>query len=340
MSIAELNETVSQIATNGKGILAADESTGTIGKRFASIQVECTEENRRDYRELLFTAPELNQYISGVILYEETLMQKTANGIPLPQLLEKQGICPGIKVDKGLTLLPNTDQENITQGLDGLEARLIQYKELGARFAKWRAVFNISAVKPSCLAIEANAHALARYAAICQQVGIVPIVEPEVLMDGDHDLARCADVTEHVLRTVFSHLAQHKVYLEGIILKPSMVIPGTDCKKTASIEEVAKATVTVLLRTVPAAVRTINFLSGGQSPELSTAHLDAMNRLYPNLPWHLSFSYGRALQAPSLHAWQGKRENVDKAKLALTKRAKLNSAASQGQYAQKMELDH
>lgn len=340
MSNAELGQTISHIAIAGKGILAADESTGTIAKRFATIQTECTEKTRRDYREMLFTAPDLGNYINGVILYEETLMQKAANGTPLPELLLKQGILPGIKVDKGLTLLPNTDKENITQGLDNLADRLATYKELGAKFAKWRAVFNISAVKPSQLAVEANAHALAQYAAICQQAGIVPIVEPEVLMDGDHNIERCAEVTEYVLRSVFQALAQHKVSLEGIILKPNMVTPGADHQVQASIEAVASATIKVLLRTVPAAVPTVNFLSGGQSPELSTAHLNAMNRLYPKLPWVLSFSYGRALQAPSLSAWHGQRANLDKAKQALTKRAKLNSAASFGRYDAAMEADH
>lgn len=339
-SHVELDQTISQIAVAGKGILAADESTKTIGKRFAAISVDSNEQTRRDYRELLFTAPNLHQYISGVILYEETLLQKSTSGTPLPELLSRQGIIPGIKVDKGLVILPNTDNENITQGLDDLAERLQGYKELGARFAKWRAVFTISAQTPSTLAIAANAHALARYAAICQQQGIVPIVEPEILMDGDHSLARCSEVTENVLHAVFHHLRQQKVYLEGIILKPSMVTPGASHQPQASVNQVAEATIKVLLRTVPAAVPTINFLSGGQSPELSTAHLNAMNHLYPQLPWHLSFSYGRALQAPSLTTWHGKDSNVELAKQALAKRAKLNSAACHGSYKETMELDH
>lgn len=334
---SELRDTVATIAVPGKGILAADESFNTIGKRFASINVENTEQNRRDYREMLFTSPDLGQYISGVILFEETLSQKSSNGKTLAEILNKQGILPGIKVDKGLVDLARTENEKVTQGLDGLADRLISYKQMGARFAKWRAVFTVSATTPSTLAIEANAHALARYAAICQAVDIVPIVEPELLMDGSHDITRCEEATQAVLHHVFHQLDRHKVLLEGMILKPSMVIPGTESKQKASVDQVADATVRTLLRTVPAAVPTINFLSGGQSAQLATEHLNAMNRNHPQLPWQLSFSYGRALQAPSLNIWQGHAENIDIAKQALQKRAKLNGAATQGQYKTEME---
>ena len=337
MSHQELLHTVEKIATAGKGILAADESHKTIAKRFATINVENNDINRRDYREMLFTAPDLAQFISGVILFEETLGQKASTGITLSELLANQGIIPGIKVDKGLVDLPNTNNEKITQGLDDLSDRLVTYKEMGAKFAKWRAVFNISPNTPSYAAIHTNAHALARYAAICQSQGIVPIVEPEVLMDGDHDLARCAEVTEFVLHQVFHELSLQQVFLEGIILKPSMVIAGANNPKPATVEEVAKATVDVLLRTVPAAVPTINFLSGGQSDELATAHLNAMHQLARKLPWNLSFSYGRALQAPSLNAWAGHSANVEQAKQALAKRAKLNGLAAVGQYQETME---
>lgn len=334
---SELRDTIAAIAVPGKGILAADESLNTIGKRLASINVENTEQNRRDYREMLFTSPDIHQYISGVILFEETLSQASSSGNTLAEVLNQQGILPGIKVDKGLVDLANTSAEKITQGLDGLKDRLLDYKKLGARFAKWRAVFNISATTPSLRAIEANAHTLARYAAICQDVGIVPIVEPELLMDGKHDLKRCQIATENVLQEVFHQLNLQGILLEGIILKPSMVIQGSECQTQASVDEVANATVSTLLRTVPAAVPTINFLSGGQSAELATAHLSAMNRNHPNLPWQLSFSYGRALQAPSLTIWQGDIRNVEAAKQALHKRAKLNGAATQGQYEASME---
>ena len=334
MSITEIAKT---IGTQGKGILAADESTGTIAKRFASISLESTEDNRRAYREMLFTANNINEYLSGVILFEETLMQKASTGKLLAEILSESNIIPGIKVDKGLVDLAFTDNEKITQGLDGLAERLEEYKKYGAKFAKWRAVFNISAIKPSQLAIEANAHALARYAAICQHAGIAPIVEPEILMDGDHSIARCKEVTETVLQAVFAQLHLHKVKLEGIILKPSMVTAGQTASEQASIEQVARDTIGVLLRTVPAAVPTINFLSGGQSAELATAHLNMMNKLYPNLPWTLSFSYGRALQAPCLDTWHGKAENVKMAQTILQKRCKLNGLAVTGDYSPSME---
>lgn len=337
MSIAELKQTIIEIAVRGKGILAADESSGTIAKRFDGINLKSTEETRRDYREMLFTAPGLADYISGVILYEETLGQKAQDGRLLADILRKNNIVAGIKVDKGLIPLCGTDAEKVTQGLDGLPERLVTYKEMGARFAKWRAVFNITDKKPSELAIHTNAHLLARYAAICQEIGIVPIVEPEVLMEGDHTIGRCQQVTETVLHIVFDHLAKHRVVLEGIILKPSMVTAGDRCPAQSSIEEVAALTLNTLLRTVPAAVPTINFLSGGQSPALSTAHLNEMNKLMSHLPWNLSFSYGRALQAPSLDAWQGKTQNIALAQSALQKRSKLNSLACFGHYRENME---
>lgn len=338
MSIHELEATILQLAVPGKGILAADESTNTIAKRFASIQVECTAENRRTYRELLFTTPGINEFINGVILYEETLGQRTNSGQAFPEFLAELGIVPGIKVDKGITALPNTTAESITQGLDGLAERLMNYKEMGARFAKWRGVLNISTHTPSCLAVHANAEALARYAAICQSIGIVPIVEPELLMDGDHSLERCAEATEKTLHTVFDALIKHKVILEGMILKPNMVLPGVDHQPHAKVNEVAQATLKVLRRTVPAAVPTINFLSGGQSAEDSTKHLNAMNSGKPQ-PWLLSYSYGRALQDPCLKTWKGNPDNFQAAQKAFYKRAKLNSAAAKGQYTEAMEKE-
>src|SRR3990167_2240981 len=333
---AELIKTVQKIAEKGKGILAADESSSTIKKRFDSINLASTEENRRAYRDLLLTTPGIGNYISGVIFYEETLYQKTADGTLFTKYLESQGVVPGIKVDLGLIDLALTDKEKTTQGLDGLPERLAEYKAAGARFAKWRCVYNISDVKPSAAAVRANAELLARYAAICQTQGIVPIVEPEVLINGNHTLARCETVTEDVLNKVFSSLRKHEVLLEGIILKPSMIISGDTCAKQATPQEVAEATVRVLKRTVPAAVPTINFLSGEQTPEQSTLHLDLMNKLGP-LPWNLSFSYGRALQEPSLNTWQGKAANVPTAQKAFQKRMRLNSAASLGEYSESME---
>lgn len=337
----ELKNTVQRIIERGRGILAADESFNTIGKRFASIQIENTEENRRAYRDLLFTTKNLGEYVSAVILYEETLMQKAKNGKTFSEILENQGIVPGIKVDKGLipliSLSNSRDEENVTQGLDGLSERLTEYKRLGARFAKWRAVFNIDEHRPSILAIKTNADLLARYAAICQASGIVPIVEPELLMDGNHTIERCESATEHVLHSVFHALHRHHVQLESMILKPSMITNGKECSKHANSDEIAHATIRVLLRTVPAAVPSINFLSGGQSPEFATANLNAMNAHYPNAPWNLSFSYGRALQEPALKAWLGKQENVLKAQEALYKRAKLNAFACRGEYQANME---
>lgn len=336
MSMHELEATIAQIAIPGKGILAADESHNTIAKRFNGIKLESTAENRRAYRELLFTTPGIDEFISGVILFEETLGQRTGSGKLFPELLSELGIVPGIKVDKGVAVLPNALDEKITQGLDGLTERLISYKEMGARFAKWRGVLNISAMQPSSLAIHANAEALARYAAICQDLGIVPIVEPELLMDGDHSLERCAQATEETLHAVFHALNRYKVILECMILKPGMVITGTEHRPQANVITVAQQTVKILRRTVPSAVPTINFLSGGQSPELATAHLNAMNEMKNN-PWLLSFSYGRALQDPVLKAWQGKVENVRAAQQAFHKRAKLNSLACKGLYKEAME---
>lgn len=335
----EMEKTVTELTAPTKGILAADESSGTIAKRFKSVDAESTEENRRSYRESLFTAPGLSDYISGVILFEETLQQKSAAGIPLPQVLADQGIVPGIKVDKGTQALANFPGDKVTHGLQGLPERLAGYKTLGARFAKWRAVIAIGEGFPSTQALEVNADGLARYAAICQELGIVPIVEPEVLMDGSHNIARCASVTEEALETVFHALHRHHVQLEYIILKPNMVLPGKDCPQQASPEEIAAATLICFRRTVPAAVPGINFLSGGQSDEVATANLNAMNTTAQKQPWQLSFSYGRALQAPALKAWHGVTANMGAGQQALLKRARLNSAARQGKYLASMEID-
>ncbi|HZQ60712.1 MAG TPA: class I fructose-bisphosphate aldolase, partial [Casimicrobiaceae bacterium] len=305
-----LRATIAELIRPGKGILAADESQPTITKRFAALGIESTEENRRKYRTLLFTTPNAQEYLAGVILFEETLTQSSDDGMPLPQLLVSRGIVPGIKVDKGTVPLPNAPGDVITQGLDGLADRLKGYKTQGARFAKWREVYQISDCNPTALGIEANAEVLARYAAICQEEGIVPIVEPEVLIDGDHTLERSHEVSEAVLHAVFQALHRHRVLLEGMVLKPSMVIPGKANAHKAAPEEVARATLEVLTRTVPAAVPTINFLSGGQSPEQATANLNAMNAMAPNKPWVLSFSYARALQDPPMKLWGGRNENV------------------------------
>lgn len=334
----DLESTISKLAVHGKGILAADESTATITKRFEAVGIQSNEDNRRAYRELLLTTPGVNQYIAGVILFEETLNQKTSQGIAFPEALNKLGILPGIKVDKGLVHLSNTTDENVTQGLDGLPERLAEYKAKGATFAKWRATYNISNTTPSTLAIKTNAEVLARYAAICQELGIVPIVEPEVLIDGEHTLARCEEVSEPVFHAVFNALYRHKVKLEYIVLKPSMVISGKSCSQKAGVKEVAEATLRVLRRTVPGAVPTINFLSGGQSSEQATAHLNAMNQL-GNLPWNLSFSYARALQDYAMKTWQGQAKNVSAAQAAFLKRAKLNSLAAIGKYTEAMEKD-
>jgi fructose-bisphosphate aldolase, class I len=339
MAIHELEGIILQLAVAGKGILAADESQTTIGKRFAAFHIESTVENRRNYRELLFTTPGIDAFINGVILHEETLAQRNKTGLPFPELLEEQGIVPGVKVDKGLIAL-NTE-EKMTQGLDGLAERLAIYKNLGAYFAKWRAVFTISNTLPSTLAQVSNAQALARYASICQDNGIVPIVEPELLIDGDHSLKRCAEATEETLYTVFEELHKHRVLLPLMLLKPSMAISGNKHTPQASVNAVAETTLKVLKLTVPAAVPSINFLSGGQTPELATAHLNAMNQLLKSSPrpWLLSFSYGRALQEPALKIWNGKTHNVKAAQRAFYKRAKLNAAACKGQYQASMETE-
>ncbi|WAK00603.1 class I fructose-bisphosphate aldolase [Methylobacter sp. YRD-M1] len=340
MSIqSELQATIADMVVEGRGILAADESLPTIAKRFKAVNVESTEENRRAYRSLLLTTPGLGEFISGVILFEETLGQKTADGKPLPQAAAEQGVVPGIKVDKGTIPLVNAPGDLVTQGLDGLADRLTGYKEQGARFAKWREVYPIAGHNPTMLGIKTNAEVLARYAAICQSLGIVPIVEPEVLLDGDHTIDRCFEVTEAVQHAVFHALHRHRVELEYIVLKPSMVLPGKDAPKKAGSEEIAEKTLAQLRRTVPAAVPSINFLSGGQTPEEATANLNALNAMASNAPWQLSFSYARALQDPVMKTWQGKTENVQAAQQALYKRAKLNSAARTGSYAAEMEKD-
>jgi fructose-bisphosphate aldolase class I len=329
----DLIATAQAMVASGKGILAADESTGTIEKRFNSIKVENVEENRRAYRDMLFTTKDLGKYISGVILFDETIRQKASDGTSFVELMQKNGILPGIKVDAGAKPLAFCPGETITEGLDGLLKRCQDYVKLGAKFAKWRAVITIGKDIPSRTCVEENAHALARYAAICQEAGLVPIVEPEVLMDGDHTIDRCEEVTEWALNSVYDALYVNKVILEGSVLKPSMVISGASCKSQANVEEVAERTVRVLKRTVPGAVAGIVFLSGGQSDELATAHLNAMNRNFAGkLPWPVSFSYGRALQAASLKAWKGAAGNVAAGQAALLHRSRMNSLACSGKY--------
>jgi len=322
----------------GKGILAADESTGTIQKRLDTIDVESTEDNRRAYRELLFTTQAAAEFIGGVILFDETLRQSASSGTPFPQLLTDQGILPGIKVDKGAKDLAGAPGEKITEGLDGLRERLAEYADLGARFTKWRAVIDIGDGIPSRYCIQANAHALGRYAALSQEAGLVPIVEPEVLMDGGHDIARCQEVTDAALQAVFDELYLQRVRLEGMVLKPNMVIAGKKCPQQAGVEQVAEATVASLRRHVPAAVPGIAFLSGGQSEQEATAHLNAMNALGSH-PWQLSFSYGRALQQSALQAWHGKPENVAAAQTAYAHRARMNGRARTGAYRAEMEQE-
>lgn len=331
-----LIDTARALVANGKGILAADESTATIAKRLASVGVESSEAMRQTYRGLLFTTEGAEQFISGVIMFEETLFQKSDDGTPFSQLLADKGIIPGIKVDKGAKSLAGSPDEKVTEGLDGLRERLVEYREAGARFAKWRGVIDIAADQPSDYCIHVNAHALARYAALCQEAGIVPIVEPEVLMDGSHDIARCEAVTDKVLDVVFAELKRQNVLLEGMLLKPNMVIAGKKCEQQAGVEDVAEATLRCLNRRVPSAVPGIVFLSGGQSNELATAHLDAMNRQGAQ-PWTLSFSYGRALQAPALAAWSGEADNISAAQAAYYRRAKCNGAAARGEYSVDME---
>ncbi len=333
MTTESLSQTAKALVADGKGILAADESSPTIKKRFDSIGVESTEENRRDYRTMLFSTPEAGRYISGVILFDETLRQNGSDGMPLVKLIEAGGMIPGIKVDKGAKDLAGFPGEKVTEGLDGLRDRCNEYAGLGARFAKWRAVYTIGEDVPSAACLTANAHGLARYAAISQEAGLVPIVEPEVLMDGDHTIDDCEAVTEEVLRIVFAELSVQEIELEGMLLKPNMVLSGKDCPERAGVEDVAERTLRCLKRSVPAAVPGIVFLSGGQSDEVATLHLNAMNKLAENPPWKLSFSYGRALQAGPLKAWGGQAENLPAAQEVLFARAKANGEATLGAYA-------
>jgi len=335
--ISEMQDTIEAMVQKGKGILAIDESLPTITKRFKPINVEATEENRRIWRSLILSTQDLGEYISGVILFDETLIQKNDAGTTLAEVAKSNGVVPGVKVDKGTIPLNNADGDKITQGLDGLAERLKAYKEQGARFAKWREVYPISSTNPTSLGIKANAEVLARYASICQSVGIIPIVEPEVLIDGNHTMERCANVVEVVQHAVYHALHRHKVVLEHTILKPSMVTPGKENNTEVTPADIAKQTIKVLRRTVPAAVPSINFLSGGQTPEQATENLNAMNSIYKSEPWELSFSYGRALQQYALKAWLGKSENTQLAQSALLKRAKLNSAARYGKYNFSME---
>jgi fructose-bisphosphate aldolase, class I len=336
MNRSELARTAQAMVAKGKGILAADESSGTIRKRFDAIRLESTEEHRRSYREMLFTAPGAGEAISGVILYDETLRQKTRDGIPFAQYLSQHGMIPGIKVDLGAKPLAGFPGETITEGLDGLRERLVEYHSLGARFAKWRAVIDIAEGVPTAFGIEANAHALARYAALCQENEIVPIVEPEVLMDGGHSLERCEEVTNATLQAVFNQLFEHRIYLEGMVLKPNMVISGKKAANRAPPQAVAEATVRTLKRHVPPAVPGIAFLSGGQSSTEATLHLSLMNRMAP-LPWALTFSYGRALQDTALKAWGGSAATFAAGQQEFARRARLNGLASTGAYQPEME---
>ena len=336
MNLDELESVARSLVAPGRGILAADESAPTIEKRFKAIDVPSTEENRRAYRELLFTTPGIPEFISGVILYDETVRQRSADGTPFTKVLERQGIVPGIKVDEGAKALVGFPGEKITAGLDGLQGRLPEYRALGARFAKWRAVIDIGTGVPTRYCIQANAHALARYAALCQEAGLVPIVEPEVLMDGAHTIDRCEEVTTEVLSLVYSELTAHRVALEGSLLKPNMVVSGKGCATQAGAAQVAEATIRTLSRVVPPAVHGIVFLSGGQTPRQATENLSSMNAMGKH-PWELSFSYGRALQDPVLKAWRGKAANIPAAKDAFLLRARLNGAARYGKYSPDME---
>jgi fructose-bisphosphate aldolase, class I len=331
-----LERTARALVAPGKGILAADESTGTMTKRLEGVGVESTEDSRRRFRELLFTTPEAERHISGVILYDETLRQDASDGTPIPDLLDRRGLIPGIKVDTGAKPLAGADGETVTEGLDALRERLAEYRELGARFAKWRAVIAIGEARPSDYAISVNAHALGRYAALCQEAAVVPIVEPEVLMDGEHTIERSEEVTRTTLRAVFRELLDQRVLLEGMVLKPNMVMSGYECPQQAGVEEVAERTLTLFRRVVPAAVPGIAFLSGGQSDELASAHLSAMNAR-GGVPWELSFSYGRALQAAPLSAWGGQEENADAAQSAFAHRARCNGEARRGRYSEELE---
>jgi fructose-bisphosphate aldolase, class I len=339
MNLQTLQATAKAMVAKGKGILAMDESTGTCHKRFKKAGIEETFEQRQAYRDLLVTTPGLSSHISGAILYDETIRQNTLSGVLFPQYLDKQGILPGIKVDTGAKDLAGHPGEKVTEGLDGLRERFLEYKKMGARFAKWRAVITIGPGIPSHACIQANAHALARYAALAQEAELVPIVEPEVLIDGDHTLERCYEATRATLRRVFSELAVQGVAFEGMILKASMVISGKSCPKQASVEDVARETVRCLVNTVPPAVAGVAFLSGGQGTEQATSHLNVMNRTNKNLPWPLSFSYARALQQPALEAWRGRKENAPQAQKLLLRRAKLNGAATLGLYREEMEKE-
>jgi fructose-bisphosphate aldolase, class I len=332
----DLEHTARALVAPGKGILAADESSGTIKRRFDSIGVESTDQSRRNYREMLFAAEGAAEYISGVILYDETIRQQAADGTPLVEVLSRQGIIPGIKVDNGAKALAGSPGEMVTEGLDGLRERLEEYRGMGARFAKWRAVINIGDGIPTPYCLDVNAHALARYAALCQEAGLVPIVEPEVMMEGDHTIERSYTVTSDTLQATFDELYEQRVELEKMLLKPNMVLSGYECKKRAGIDEVADASLKCFRAVVPAAVPGIVFLSGGQSDEDATAHLNAMNARGPH-PWELSFSYGRALQAPALKAWKGDSANVDAGRKAFVHRARLNGAARYGKYSPDME---
>ncbi len=336
MDVRELNETARALVAEGKGILAADESDGTIKKRFDSIGVESTEENRRSYRQMLFTTAGAADHISGVILFDETIRQSADDGTPFPEVLKREGVIAGIKVDKGAKPLAGAPGETVTEGLDGLRGRLVEYRELGARFTKWRAVIEIGEGLPTPYCLHVNAHALARYAALSQDEGLVPIVEPEVLMDGAHSLERCYEVTAATLHATFHELFLQSVALEGMLLKPNMVLSGKEAPEQAGVEAVAEATLRCLRDTVPAAVPGIVFLSGGQSDETATAHLNAMNAMGEH-PWQLSFSYGRALQAPALKAWGGQAENLEAGQQAFLHRARMNGAARTGSYSPEME---
>jgi fructose-bisphosphate aldolase, class I len=337
MNVSAMTETARILTAPGKGILAADESHGTIGRRFAAIGVENTPENRRRYRQLLFQTPGIADVLSGVILYDETIRQRSDDGTPFPEVLQRLGIVPGIKVDAGAKPLPGAPDELVTDGLDGLGDRLVEYRGLGARFAKWRAVISIGPGRPSGYCLDVNAHALARYAALCQDAGILPIVEPEVLMDGDHTIEQCFDATEAALERVFRALPDQRVVLETVLLKPNMVLSGAKNARQAGVDEVAEQTVRCLRRTVPAAVPGVMFLSGGQSPEQATQHLHAINSVPGARPWVLSFSFARALQGPAMDAWRGSPSAVESAQQAFLRRARLISAARDGRYTAAME---
>jgi fructose-bisphosphate aldolase, class I len=337
MKDCSLEATANALVAEGKGILAADETVGTITKRFESLKISSTEEARRTYREMLFTGPGVSEFLSGVIMYDETIRQKDSQGIPLAEVCTRLGIIPGIKVDTGAKDLAGSPGEKITEGLDGLRDRLSEYYRMGARFAKWRAVIRITDRLPSQACLSVNAHALGRYAALCQEQGLVPIVEPEVLMDGPHTIERCGEITGQVLHTVFNALYAQRISLEGMLLKPNMVVSGKECTKQASVQKVAQATLQCLCRHVPAAVPGIVFLSGGQHDRLATAHLNAINILPSPKPWKISFSYGRALQDAALEAWRGDNNNIKAGQQALYQRAKCNGAASLGKYTEEME---